>query len=45
MDIWHLIKIAHNNITRIKGKEYCPNVWELESEINLIISKIKKHDN
>lgn len=44
MEVWHLIKLAHNNIIRIKGKEYSPNVWELQNEINSIINKTKNNE-
>jgi hypothetical protein len=38
-DISKLISLAHKNITRTKGKEYAPDVHELQDWINGYISK------
>jgi len=38
-DITKLIKLAHKNITRIKGKDYAPSAHELQNWIDEYLSK------
>ena len=43
-DITKLIKLAHKNITRIKGKDYAPSAHELQTWIDEYLSKHNEGD-
>jgi len=39
-DPQRLIRIAHDNITRIKGREYAPTSVEIQAEIDRLMPNI-----
>ena len=38
---WFLINIAHQSITRIKGRDYAPNAHEIQERINKLMTTMQ----